>query len=925
MGLETYQRKRNFSRTPEPAGSDDDRSTGDTLSFVIQKHAASHLHYDFRLELDGVLTSWAVPKGPVPDPGIKRLAMQVEDHPLDYGDFEGTIPKGQYGGGTVMLWDRGTWTPVGDARAGLKKGRLEFELDGEKLHGRWMLVRSGPPAKPGGKASWLLFKRSDEHARPGSGDALLEEESLSVSTGRSMKEIAGGDGRVWSSKKKGGGTKARAKKATVDTSSIAGAKPAKKTPAVVEPQLATLVPDAPAGDDWLHEIKFDGYRFLARAENGRVALITRGGQDWSDRFGRIAAAVGSLGADAIIDGEAVVLDEEGRTSFQKLQNAMDDRGRSDVYFYAFDLLWLNGVDLRGAKLVDRKEALRALLANAPSVIRFSDHVRGGGPEFHANACELRLEGIISKRAASRYAETRSRDWLKVKCLRRQEFVIAGWSEPTGSRESLGSLVLAVHDDEGELRYAGRVGTGFDNRTLRMLYQRLKPLERKTPALTGAPRSAGGGRAIHWVEPELVAEVAFTEWTGDGVIRHPSFQGLREDKPAAEVVREVESPLRGQSAGAQSAAKKSAGKKRAPAQSAAKKSAGKKRGTAQSALRAQSNGGKKGGKKAAARTSTPTARSARGARSGAKRLSATESRSAPSEFRGIKITSPDKVLWSEQGVTKLELFEYWDAVAEDALEWMAERPLTLVRCPQGAGKKCFFQKHANQQVPQIVPRAQIEEGDRGGTADYLMVDSPAAIIALVQLGVMEFHVWGSRVDRLDRPDLIVMDVDPAPDVEWPQVVEAALVLRNLLGELGLETWPRSTGGKGLHVVAPLARRNDWDEVKTFTRRIAELMSAAAPDRFLAKASKSARAGRIYIDYLRNAYNSTAIATLSPRARAGAPVALPLSWDDVTGSPEPFRLTVREVPAVLAHLEADPWRGFLDTKQSITKAALKAVSR
>ncbi|HEX6588585.1 MAG TPA: DNA ligase D [Longimicrobiales bacterium] len=866
MGLETYHRKRDFGRTPEPAGSDADRSTGDALAFVVQKHAASHLHYDFRLELDGVLKSWAVPKGPVPDPAIKRLAMQVEDHPLDYGDFEGTIPKGQYGGGTVMLWDRGTWTPIGDARAGLKKGRLEFELEGEKLHGRWMLVRSGPPAGKNGKASWLLFKRSDEHARPGSGDALLEEESLSVSTGRSMKEITAGNGRVWSSKAKGGGKKARAKKAVADTSAITGAKSAKRMPATVEPQLATLVSDAPAGDDWLHEIKFDGYRFLARAEKGDVALITRGGQDWSDRFGRIAAAVGSLGVDAIIDGEAVVLDEEGRSSFQKLQNAMDDRGRSDVYFYAFDLLWLDGVDLRGAALVDRKEALRVLLANAPSVIRYSDHVRGGGPEFHANACELQLEGIISKRASSRYAETRSKDWLKVKCLRRQEFVIGGWSEPTGSRESLGSLVLAVHDDDGALRYAGRVGTGFDNRTLRMLYQRLRPLERKTPALKGAPRSAGGGRAIHWVDPELVAEVAFTEWTGDGVVRHPSFQGLREDKPAREVVRETESAT-------------------APSPSV----------------------------------------SPRAARAGAKRLSATKSRSAPTEFRGVSITSPDKVLWSEQGVTKLELFEYWDAVAEHALEWMAKRPLTLVRCPQGAGKKCFFQKHANRQVPDVVPRAPIREGDGKKTTDYLMVDSPASIIALVQLGVMEFHVWGSRIDRLDRPDLLVMDVDPAPDVEWPQVVEAALVLRNLLGELGLETWPRGTGGKGLHVVAPLARRNDWDDVKTFTRRIAELMSAAAPDRFLAKASKSARKGRIYVDYLRNAYNATAVATLSPRAREGAPVALPLAWDDVIGSTEPFRLTVRDVPAVLEHLKREPWDGFLETRQSITKAALTSVGR
>ena len=862
MGLETYRRKRNFGRTPEPEGSPADRSTGDDLTFVVQKHAASHLHYDFRLELDGVLKSWAVPKGPVPDPSVKRLAMQVEDHPLGYGDFEGTIPKGEYGGGTVMLWDRGTWRPVGDPRAGLKKGRLEFDLDGQKLHGRWMLVRSGPPAGRDRKASWLLFKRSDEHARPGSGDALLAEESLSVSTGRSMKEIAAGDGRVWSSKKKGGGSRARAKKPAADASGIAGAKRAARIPADLEPQLATLVSDAPQGDDWLHEIKFDGYRFLARAEKGRVALITRGGQDWSDRFGRIATAVASLGVDAVLDGEAVVLDESGRSDFQKLQNAMDDRGRGDLYFYAFDLLFLNGLDLRGAKLEDRKEVLRTLLDGAPAVIRYSDHVRGGGPEFHENACRMRLEGIISKRASSRYAETRSRDWLKVKCLRRQEFVIAGWSEPTGSRESLGSLVLGVHDDDGRLRYSGRVGTGFDNRTLRMLYQRLKPLERKTPAVHGAPRNAGGGRAIHWVEPELVAEVAFTEWTSDGVIRHPSFQGLREDKPAGEVVRETEKPL-----------------SRATKSPPAKRPATKSR---------------------PATTSPPDL-----------------------VYHGVRVTSPDKVLWPEQGVTKLELIEYWNAVAEQALPWLEDRPLTLVRCPKGVGGSCFFQKHANQQVPDVVPRAQVKEGDGRKTALYLMVDSPRALIALVQLGVMEFHVWGARVDRLERPDLIVMDVDPAPDVEWSAVVEAAFVLRNLLGELGLESWPRSTGGKGLHVVAPLARRNDWDEVKAFTRRIAELMAAAAPERFLAKASKQARSGRIYIDFLRNTYNATAVGTLSPRARKGAPVALPLSWDDLADAPVPFQLTVREIPAVLRHLESGPWRGFLDARQSITKTALSSV--
>jgi len=846
MSLDTYRKKRDFRKTPEPTGG---KASADALRFVIQKHDASHLHYDFRLELDGVLKSWAVPKGPVPDPSVKRLAMQVEDHPIDYGDFEGTIPKGEYGGGTVMLWDRGTWEPIGDPHKGLRKGRLDFELHGEKLNGRWTMVRSGgEPDKP----KWLLFKRTDEHARD-DGDALLEEASRSVATGRSLAEIAGADDRVWSGRKKGGGRKAAKQKPRLDASDVEGTKSTKSMPKA-KAQLATLVDAAPDGEDWLHEIKFDGYRLLVRIEGGKAQLLTRNDKDWTDRFPRIARALSALPAEgALIDGEAVILDEAGRSDFQALQNAQGESGRTDMFFFAFDLLWLNGVDLRRAPQLERKEMLRQVVEAAPAVVRYSDHVVGNGPAFHAQACETGLEGIISKRADAPYTGGRGKSWLKVKCLQRQEFVVIGWTEPEGSRTGLGSLVLAVHDGDGgnrgnrgngggrpPLRYAGRVGTGFTQETLRDLAERLEPLARKTPPVEGAPKSARG-RRVHWVEPELVAEVEFTEWTGDGVVRHPSFKGLREDKREEEVVRE------------------------------------EPRGTPD--------------------------------------LESLE------EVRGVRVTSPTKVLWPEMGVTKGELLVYWDAVADHALPWLRDRPLTLLRCPAGIEKQCFFQKHGGEGMPDVVPRVEIEEKD--GEEPYMYIDSPAALIALVQMGVLEIHVWNSRVDRLERPDTMVIDVDPGPKVPWSDVVDAARLIRGMLQELGLESWPRSTGGKGLHVVVPITRRNSWDDVRAFTEAIARRMAEVAPDRFVAKASKSVREGRIYVDYLRNVRNATAIATLSPRAREGAPVALPLTWAQVDDLDAPPDETVRDVAAVLARLEAQPWADFGKARQSITADMKRAL--
>lgn len=861
MALEEYRKKRDFRSTPEPSG-DEDAAEGGDLRFVIQKHDASRLHYDFRLEMEGVLRSWAVPKGPSLDPGEKRLAVHVEDHPLSYGDFEGVIPEHQYGGGTVLLWDRGTWTPDGDPVKAYKKGRLTFRLDGEKLHGAWNLVRMGGRAGEGGK-NWLLIKSRDEEALDGGGPDVTEARPESVDTGRTLEEISEERDRVWDSHAEGGGAKAargggggRAR-----TEKRAGGKrPGKKStlPTDPRPQLATLHGEAPEGDGWLHEIKYDGYRLLVRVEDGTATVLTRRGKDWSDRFPGVAEAAAALPVDAaLLDGEAVIVLGDGSTDFQALQEALGkaSRGRDRLAFYAFDLLHLDGRDLTAVPLSERKEALRGILEDAPEPLRYSDHVVGSGPAFFRKACEMALEGIVSKRADARYRPGRGRDWIKVKCQRRQEFVVGGFTEPSGARTGLGALLLGVYRD-GTLTYAGKVGTGFTADTLEALRAGLERIERKTsPFGEGTPTGADA-RGVHWVTPKLVVEVEFTEWTRDGQLRHPSFKGVREDKPPEEITVEMpedsdeEAPM-----------------------------------------------------------ASPTTGGGRTSTSG-----------GDARVLGVRLSSPDRVLWPDQGVTKAALARYYEQVSAWMLPHVERRPLSLVRCPRGTDEPCFFQKHPGDAVPDVVARVDIEE--KSGTGEYVYVTSAEGLVALVQIGTLEIHGWGSRVDRVERPDQMIFDLDPDEDLPWKEIVRAAREVRELLSEAGLESWVKTTGGKGLHVVAPLTRRAEFDEVKAFAGAVAQGMAERDPERYTANMSKAKREGRIFVDYLRNGRGATAIVPFSTRARPGAPVSVPVTWDEV-GRTRSDQFRLETLPRRLERLEADPWEGFLEARQSITRAAWRAV--
>jgi len=903
--LAGYRKKRDFRRTPEPAGDDAAaavRSRG--LAYVVQKHAASRLHYDFRLELDGVLKSWAVPKGPSLDPADKRLAVHVEDHPLDYGDFEGTIPQHQYGGGTVLLWDRGTWEPEDGeaaARTGLGKGKLHFRLEGDKLTGGWILVRMHGPAADGGK-NWLLIKEDDDAARPGEGEALVEERTESVASGREMEEIAADPDRVWHAK--GAGTPASAR---LDPSAVEGARKG-KLPGEPRPMLATLVDEAPAGDGWLHEIKHDGYRLLCRVERraGRapdVRLLTRTGKDWTARFEDVAAAAGELPVrSALLDGEVVALAPDGTSSFARLQQALGKAGGGRLACYLFDLLHLDGVDLRRAPLVERKRLLAELLdaagADGEGLLRFSDHVAGHGDDFVRQACRHAVEGVVSKRAASTYSEGRSRDWRKVKCGDRQELVVGGFTEPSGSRAGFGSLLLGVYPPAdgdvpaAKLVYTGRVGTGFDDATLEDLRERLGELEVRESPFVDPRRAAGGrgakARGVHWVRPELVAEVSFTEWTEDGVLRHPSFRGLREDKAAEDVVRE-------------------------PAEMA-----GDDDGDA-------AGGGTAGGRSAEerkeARMAEKVSREAARAESGGER-SKRGGEGRPTEVAGVRLTSPDRVVYPDQGVTKRDLALYYESVADRILPHLEGRPLSLVRCPKGREGQCFYQKHVDEHFPDAVVRTEVPERD--GPEIYGMVDSVAGLVAMVQMGVLELHTWGARRDRIERPDRLVFDLDPDEGLAWTRVAEAAVEVRDRLAALGLESFAKTTGGKGLHVVVPIERRIGWDDLKDFARGVAESMVRDAPGRYTDNMSKAKRKGKVFIDYLRNGRGATFIAAYSTRARRGATVSAPVRWDEL-GRVRPDGYDVRSLPRRLASQKADPWEGFDAIRQSVTAKMRKAVGR
>ncbi|HSR12332.1 MAG TPA: DNA ligase D, partial [Thermodesulfobacteriota bacterium] len=723
MSLEEYRKKRDFGKTPEPKGQT--RKSGSGRMFVVQKHAARRLHYDLRLEMDGVLKSWAVPKGPSYDPADKRLAVQVEDHPIDYGDFEGIIEPGQYGAGTVMVWDRGTWEPA-DGDKGVESGKMVFRLDGQKLKGTWHMIRLKKRRGEKGE-NWLLFKGRDADS-PGRPGDITEEEPLSVKTGRSMEEIRADADEKWVSN----APSSPSRKPGLIAPPPPKGRPA-RFPEDFSPQLATLVSRAPEGKLWLHEVKFDGYRVLAKMQAGRVSLITRRGQNWTDRFAPVAEELSTLPvSNAILDGEVVIQDPDGTTNFQKLQNSLKGAAEGPLLYYVFDIPYYNGHDMTEVALAERKELLRQLIhtyqAHLPSV-HYSEHIVGSGERIFKAACDRAAEGIVSKLASSPYVQTRSKSWLKVKCIRRQEFVIGGFTKPKGSRSDFGALLLGYYKD-GNLRYAGKVGTGFNSRSLKEIHEKLKPLEQdRSPFAERVKESPQ--KDLHWTAPRLVAEVEFFTWTDDGRLRHPSFAGIREDKDASEVAREEEGPP-------------------PPKEEAEAKPA----------------------------TRTP----------------ARKASEAPA------LTHPDKVLYPEQGLTKRDLADYYTQVAERALPEMTRRPLTLVRCPEGIGGECFFQKHLGKDAPQAIRRVPIEE--KNGIGYYPYIEDLNGLLSLVQLGALEIHGWGSRVDRLEYPDRMVLDLDPSPEITKEALAEAAKWVKEWLGRHDVRPFFKTTGGKGVHVVIPL---------------------------------------------------------------------------------------------------------------------------
>lgn len=880
MGLRRYAEKRDFTRTPEPApvAARPRRSGG--LRFTVQKHAASHLHYDFRLELGGVMKSWAVPKGPSLNPADKRLAMEVEDHPVSYGDFEGTIPKGQYGGGTVLLWDTGTWTPLDDdPERALRKGSLKFELHGEKLKGSWALVRAFKRDTDDRKNSWLLIKHKDKAAR--TGKPIIETKPLSVKTGRSLDQIAADPGSaVHESNRNGrasettGNGPARARRAAAAKPIALGAgdvRGAKRGPMRrdYQPQLCVLADRVPDGPEWLHEIKYDGYRFLAYRRGGEVTLTSRRGHDWTDRFRPLADAVAALPmGDAVIDGEAAVLDARGRTSFQKLQQAVKDRRFERLAFYVFDLLYAEGHDLTRAPLLARKELLRKAVPDDPaSLVTYSDHVLGGGGEVRSQACRLGLEGIISKRTDAPYAQARSPTWLKIKCGLRQEFVVVGYTDPEGARSHFGSLLLAARDESGRLVHTGRVGTGFNERLLKSIAGRFKP--RARPALDVIP-PRDQVRGAHWVEPELVAEVSFTEWTEDGRLRHPSFEGLREDKPASEV--RIERPRETEIV----AADLGAGQ---PARAGA----------------------------------APNARRARAKPKSKPKPRAASERPGPVEVEGVVITNPDRVLYPEIGLTKLGLVRYHERAAGYSLPYLVDRPLSTVRCPSGREGECFFQKHVRDIFTEPVKPLRVKE--KKGYEDFISIVDKAGLIKLAQLGVLEIHPWGSRRQTFEQPDTLTFDLDPGPGVTFADIKAGARRVREVLEAVGLETFIKTSGGKGLHIVVPLTPKAGWDVVKEFAAAVALRMATDEPDKYVANMSKARRGGKIFVDYLRNGRGATSIAAYSPRAREFAPVSMPIAWEDLARLKSPAQYTVENTPAHLARRRKDPWARFAKVRQTL----------
>ncbi|CRM12878.1 Putative DNA ligase-like protein/MT0965 [Pseudomonas sp. 24 E 1] len=809
--LSDYNRKRDFGITAEPAGSAPaGKRKASALSFVIQKHDARNLHYDFRLELDGVLLSWAVPKGPSLDPSQKRLAVHVEDHPLGYGSFEGNIPAGQYGAGDVIVWDRGVWQPHDDPHKAYAAGKLKFTLVGEKLSGDWSLVRTRLKGS-GDKQQWLLIKEKDAQARPADDYDIVQAQPNSVLSNASV-----------------GKPNAKAKPKPKPQKTVA------TLPEQFAPQLATLVDRAPEGD-WHYEIKFDGYRMLARIRDGEVRLFTRNGHDWTERLPRQAKALQALKLkDSWLDGEVVSLNGDGLPDFQALQNAFDIGRSLDIVYYLFDAPFLNGQDQRQAPVEERRAALKAALAGSRSkLLRFSEAFTAHHRDIFESACDLALEGVIGKRLGSPYVSSRSADWIKLKCRLRQEFVIVGYTRPQGSRSGFGALLLAVNDDSG-LVYAGRVGTGFDQASLKSIYAQLTPLECSTSPLE-KPLTSAQARGVHWVQPTLVGEVQFAEWTREGVVRQAAFVGMRTDKPAAQIIHEQP--------------------RTAKSMKTAKKTSG-----------------------------------------------------------NVNITHPDRVIDKQTGTQKQQLAQFYDSISQWILPFLRHRPVSLLRAPEGIEGEQFFQKHSERlAIPNI---KQLDQALDPGHARLMEIDSAAALIGAVQMGTVEFHTWGGTTDKIETPDLFVLDLDPDPALPWKAMLEAAQLTLSVLDELGLQAFVKTSGGKGLHLVVPLARRDNWDTVKAFAKAIAQFMTAQLPERFTATSGPKNRVGKIFIDYLRNTRGASTVAAYSVRARPGLPVSVPVSREELKGLRGAQQWTVANVHERLKALKVDPWAGYAN-RQKISK--------